>query len=64
MRRLRFGRRPPVVDSALAVSTTALELAELAELDSVPLELAAPLADEPDLGSAGYNTVDNSPNPD
>ena len=65
VRRVRFGRRPPVVDVALAVSITALEpvAASAEELDSVPLELAAPLTEEPDFAGAAYNTVDNPSNP-
>ena len=65
VRRVCLERRPPVVDFALTVSTTALELAELDSVPAAAEELAsAPLADEPDLGSAAYNTVDNPSNPD
>ena len=58
VRRLRLDRRTPsVVDSALAVSTTALELAEE--------PASAPLAGEPDFAGASYNLVDGaSSNPD
>jgi hypothetical protein len=78
VRRFRFGRRPPVVDVALAVFTTAFELEEeldeadsvlvvplAEELDPVLLELVVALADELDFRGAAYNTVDNfSSNPD